>query len=214
MEESTTREKVLKAIRNALIEPSESPFLHTDFESQIFAESNDLPEVVFAEEFTKIGGVFVYCENQTEFEHNFKALIQQNHWDDLFCFEGEVQEMLKNAGISYHTSTDNLAEIKVGITPCEYLLARTGSIMVSTRNQTGRRLHAIPDVHIVVTKSNQMVYDLKDAFKLIKQSSESLPSMISVITGASRTADIEKTLVMGAHGPREIFVFFIDELQD
>ncbi len=211
MEESTTREKVLKAIRNALIEPSESPFPYTDFESSIFVESKDLLEVVFADEFTKVGGVFVYCENQNEFERNFKSIISQKQWETLFCFEGEIQEMLKNAEIAYSTSTDNLNQIQIGITPCEFLLARTGSIMISTRNQTGRRLHAIPDVHIVVAKSSQIVNDLKDAFKIIKQKNENLPSMISVITGASRTADIEKTLVMGAHGPRELYVFFIDE---
>ncbi|MNL89836.1 Lactate utilization protein C [compost metagenome] len=54
--------------------------------------------------------------------------------------------------------------------------------------------------------------DLKDAFKLIKDKYGSqIPSMISTITGPSRTADIEKTLVLGAHGPKELFVFLIDD---
>ena len=54
--------------------------------------------------------------------------------------------------------------------------------------------------------------DLKDGFKLIKNKyGTQIPSMISTITGPSRTADIEKTLVLGAHGPKELFVFLIDD---
>jgi L-lactate dehydrogenase complex protein LldG len=56
-----------------------------------------------------------------------------------------------------------------------------------------------------------MVMDLKDGFKLIKAKyGNQLPSMISTVTGPSRTADIEKTLVLGAHGPKELFVFMME----
>jgi L-lactate dehydrogenase complex protein LldG len=59
--------------------------------------------------------------------------------------------------------------------------------------------------------SSQLVTDLKDGFKLIKDKyGNQLPSMITTITGPSRTADIEKTLVLGAHGPKELFVFLLD----
>ena len=99
-----------------------------------------------------------------------------------------------------------------GITYCEYLIARLGSIMVSSKQTSGRRLNVFPENHIVIARSSQIVADLKDALKNIKEKYVgNLPSMISVITGPSRTADIEKTLVMGAHGPRELYVFLIDE---
>jgi L-lactate dehydrogenase complex protein LldG len=53
--------------------------------------------------------------------------------------------------------------------------------------------------------------DLKDGFKLLKNKyGHNTPSLISTITGPSRTADIEKTLVLGAHGPKELFVFLLD----
>ncbi len=214
MEESTSREKILKAVRNALIEPSENPFSIVDMDSAIFEERDEIPELIFADEFTKVGGVFVYCENNEDFGVNFKTLSEQKQWNEVFCFEGSIQNMLDKLGISYQTSKEDLARIQVGITPCEYLIARTGSIMVSSRCQTGRRLNVLPETHIVIAKSNQIVSDIKDAFRQIKLDNEVLPSMISLITGASRTADIEKTLVMGAHGPRELYVFFIDEYQD
>ena len=57
-----------------------------------------------------------------------------------------------------------------------------------------------------------MVLDIKDGFKLLKNKyGNRLPSMISNVTGPSRTADIEKTLVLGAHGPKELFVFLLDD---
>jgi L-lactate dehydrogenase complex protein LldG len=63
----------------------------------------------------------------------------------------------------------------------------------------------------VLAYTSQLVPDLKDAFKLIKEKyGQQIPSMISTITGPSRTADIEKTLVLGAHGPKELFVFLLD----
>ncbi|RZL62420.1 MAG: hypothetical protein EOO93_08835, partial [Pedobacter sp.] len=66
--------------------------------------------------------------------------------------------------------------------------------------------------HIVIAKTSQLVLDLKDAFLLLKNKyGNQIPSMISNITGPSRTADIEKTLVLGAHGPKELFVFLIDD---
>jgi L-lactate dehydrogenase complex protein LldG len=66
-------------------------------------------------------------------------------------------------------------------------------------------------VHIVLAYTSQLVLDLKDGFKLIKEKyATRLPSMITTVTGPSRTADIEKTLVLGAHGPKELFVFLLD----
>jgi L-lactate dehydrogenase complex protein LldG len=84
--------------------------------------------------------------------------------------------------------------------------------MVSNANAAGRRLSIYPHQHIVIAYTSQLVLDLKDAFKIIKEKyGNQLPSMISTITGPSRTADIEKTLVLGAHGPKEFYVFLLDD---
>jgi L-lactate dehydrogenase complex protein LldG len=72
-------------------------------------------------------------------------------------------------------------------------------------------LSIYPHVHIVIAFTSQLVLDLKDAFKLLKvKYPETTPTMISNITGPSRTADIEKTLVLGAHGPKELYVFLLE----
>ncbi|MBM3403930.1 MAG: hypothetical protein FJY10_03470, partial [Bacteroidetes bacterium] len=76
----------------------------------------------------------------------------------------------------------------------------------------GRRIFVYPPTHIVVAYASQLVPDIRQALQKIKKKYRSeMPSMISLISGPSRTADIEKTLVMGAHGPKELYVFLIDD---
>ena len=66
-------------------------------------------------------------------------------------------------------------------------------------------------VHIVIAYPNQVVRDIADGLQLIQRRyGRSLPSMINLNTGPSRTADIEKTLVVGVHGPGEVFCFYIN----
>jgi len=85
--------------------------------------------------------------------------------------------------------------------------------MVSSKQTAGRRLNVFPEIHIVIAYPDQFVPDLSDALKAIQLKYEGdLPSLISVITGPSRTADIEKTLIMGAHGPKNLFVFLVEDI--
>jgi L-lactate dehydrogenase complex protein LldG len=56
-----------------------------------------------------------------------------------------------------------------------------------------------------------LVYDIKEGLQLIKEKYGNLPSLITLATGPSRTADIEKTLVVGVHGPKEVYVFLVDK---
>ena len=100
--------------------------------------------------------------------------------------------------------------MEVGITDCEFLVARTGSVIVSSFN-SGRKMNIFPPVHIVIAHRSQLVSYLDDAYRQILQKyNNNLPSLISTITGPSRTSDIEKTLVLGAHGPKQLLVFLLD----
>lgn len=212
MDESTSREKVLKNIRNALISKTSSPYPDIDFDSSVYNEITDTLDIVFAEEFSKVAGQFVYCENERDLVSNLSILFSQRNWFNTFCLEERIQEWLKAANISYSQIEEELLDMNVSVTFCEFLVARLGSIMVSSRQVSGRRLNIYPPVHIVIAYSSQLVPDIKHALAGIKAKySDQFPSLVSLITGPSRTADIEKTLVMGAHGPKELFVFLIDD---
>lgn len=212
MDDATSREKILKKIRNAIIHKTQNPFPDIDFDSNIYKEMKDSLDVIFAEEFIKMAGKFVYCESEKDATDTLKVLLSENQWTNIFCREEMVKQILAGADIPFSSHEDDFSEMEVGITLCEFLVARLGSIMVSSGQQSGRRMFVYPPVHIVFAYSSQIVDDIKQALIKIKTKySEGLPSMISLITGPSRTADIEKTLVMGAHGPRELYVFLIDD---
>jgi len=98
------------------------------------------------------------------------------------------------------------------LTGCEFLVAHLGSVLISSAQISGRRLNVFPETHIVVANEVQIVDFLDNALeKLQEKYKNKLPSLISNITGPSRTADIEKTLVMGMHGPKTLIVIIAIE---
>src|SRR5690606_16085237 len=126
----------------------------------------------------------------------------------VFCNEDEISNRLNAFEIQFQQTSELTPEIEVGITGCEFLIAHTGSVMVSSAQKGGRQMFVYPPLHIVIAKKNQLVDYLEKAYEGIHgKYKENFPSQIALITGPSRTADIEKTLVLGAHGPRELRVF-------
>jgi L-lactate dehydrogenase complex protein LldG len=103
-----------------------------------------------------------------------------------------------------------LESCDAGITACEAVVAQTGSLLVSSRTCGGRSLSILPHVHIVIATLDQIVATLADALHEAKERHDGrMPSMLSFITGPSRTGDIERILVLGAHGPKELFVVLV-----
>lgn len=213
MQESTSKEKVLKKIRNALVNKAvDAVPKDVDFDSPIYNMPNQPLEITFAERFTELTGKFIFCENEEELITVLKAVIVENNYEHIGCFEETIQQYLQKAGISYYPNSNDILKVKTGITACEFLVVRTGSVVVSSRQKTGRQLHIYPDTHIVIAKLSQLVPDIKDALQGLKERyQDKIPSFISFISGPSRTADIEKTLIIGAHGPKEIYVFLVDD---
>lgn len=212
MEESTAREKILKKVRDALIEKTEPPYPIIDQDSSVYREMTGPLDVTFAEELVRIAGKFVYCENEDEFIATLQSFILEKDWGLLFCQDPKIHHLLKAAGIPFESHTEVILEARIGITRCEYLIARLGAVMVSSRLCLGRKITVYPEIHLVLAYTSQLVPDLKQALSNLKKKyRDNFPSMVSLISGPSRTADIEKTLVMGAHGPKELYVFLIDD---
>jgi L-lactate dehydrogenase complex protein LldG len=207
---TTAKEKLLKKIRKALLEKRDNPYPNLE-DLPMYAPDDEILEVTFAEQFTAVSGQFVFCEDDMQFIENLLLLAEERKWTKIYCWEPALKEVLDKYEYPYYETDKDFDQAQVGFTLCEALIARNGSIMLSNANMAGRRLSIYPPVHIVLAYTSQLVPDLKDAFKLMKQKYDTqLPSMITTITGPSRTADIEKTLVLGAHGPKEIFVFLLD----
>lgn len=103
----------------------------------------------------------------------------------------------------------SLAEYEVGITSAERLVARTGSIFLRSDRSGGRALSVLPPTHIVIARAGQLVGSLAEVLEDFGQH-DPASSFATFITGPSRTADIEKILVLGAHGPKRLVVFLVD----
>jgi L-lactate dehydrogenase complex protein LldG len=147
--------------------------------------------------------------NPTEAAAQIELLCRQQAWTELYCTVPEWQAQLP---ADLH-STD-IVTCNAAVTGCELLIARTGTIVLSAAN-SGRITSVYAPVHICIAYTSQLVYDLSDAFQHLTQKYGSqLPSFITFATGPSRTADIEKTLVVGVHGPKEVYLFLIDDLND
>lgn len=213
MEESTSREKILKRVRDALITRTDPPFPKADMDKSVFRALEEPLDINFAQQLTKIGGKFIYCENEQEFALNLKALISDSGWASIVVPDVKIASILQKTGISFlEDIPPDTEKIDAGITLCDFLIARTGSVAVSSGKNGGRQLHVFPEVHVVMAYTSQLVPDLKDALSEFRKRHDYQPSsMVTFITGPSRTADIEKTLVMGAHGPKELYVFLIED---
>lgn len=212
-QQTTSKEKILKKVRQALIFKSKSKYANIDLESNVYTQpaSDESLFETFAKEFTSLAGQFVICDNKFDFIDKLLTLIERKKYKNLYCWDDALQTQLKDAGISYIDKKEHIEKMQVAITACEALIARTGSVMV-TSGKHSRVLSVYPPVHIVVAYTSQVVMEIKDGLHVLRNKyGKNTPSMISFISGPSRTSDIEKTLVIGAHGPKEVFVFLIDD---
>jgi L-lactate dehydrogenase complex protein LldG len=207
---SPSKENILKKIRKALSHSTPLPFPQSEGNASVFHPSHQELEVEFAEQFTKLLGRFVYCINRQGMAFQLNSLIQKQNWQKVYCLENNLCDMI-GSQVSDRLTKNDLAKCDVAITGCEYLVARTGSIVLSAAQPGGRTTSVYAPIHICIAYTNQLVYDLKDALQAIKNKyGNNLPSLISFATGPSRTADIEKTLVVGVHGPKEVYCFLVE----
>ncbi len=202
---SLAKENILKRIRKALINPVPLPFPNSEGKQSVFHAPAEDDAVLFAEEFTKIQGKFVFCADEQDLQQQFMLLAREQEWKNIYCKEPAFSGLLQ-----LETYTD-LANCDVSVTGCEYLVARTGSIVLSTAQTSGRTASVYAPIHVCIAYNSQLVFDVEDALAFMKEKyKDNFPSFISFATGPSRTADIEKTLVTGVHGPKEVYCFLVD----
>ncbi|MBC7451780.1 MAG: LUD domain-containing protein [Cytophagales bacterium] len=207
-----SKEAILKKIRQGLTRRNGLP-PEPNFSSDIYtrSEEDDL-SVVFAQQFLQHKGEFYFVEDEKELRKQLEEVVDSRKLKNIFIWERSLIDMFAPSSLIFDTSEKDFSEAFVGITTCEALIARTGSALISSATLSGRRLAIYPHIHVIVAKTSQIVYDIKEGLELLRKKYEgNLPSMICLETGPSRTADIEKTLVLGAHGPKELIVFLIDD---
>lgn len=127
--------------------------------------------------------------------------------DEVLAHIPDLQGRLQGAAVLKGDSP-SFSSCVLGISAAQCLVARTGSIVIHSSHSGGRRLTVLPPIHVVLARMSQLVFSLEDALLSVREDQTS--SYVGIINGPSRTADIEKILVMGAHGPKRLAVIVVE----
>ena len=205
---NSAKNNILKKIRMALAHPTPLPFPKSEGNDSVFQPLQQDLVVEFAEQFTALQGKFIFCEDEIELLEQFNKLCYQNQWTKIYCEEEKWKKIIHPNSLHI-----DIESCEASVTSSEFLIARTGSIVMSSVHQ-GRIASVYAPIHVCIATTSQLVYDVKDGLTgLNEKYRQQLPSLITFATGPSRTADIEKTLVVGVHGPKEVYCFVIDDQQ-
>lgn len=214
--ETDDRNVVLARIREALQKRRASVALPPNEEQM----GNLLPEVVdplatFGSWLQDLGGEFVCCP-ESELEAVVAGLAEAHQWRRPAIHHSDLVRLAVGGGQPWSSDllewdsevpAETLECCDVGITGCLALIAQTGSVLLDTSSAGGRALSILPPHHLVIAHREQLMEDLPSAMRAV---SDSGSSMISLHTGPSRTGDIERVLVLGAHGPKKLTVIVVE----
>ena len=221
-----SRDTILRRIREALTVAA--PARHLDGVSP--ASSSRPPEdwlppvphspaelvALFEQNSADLKTEIVHCADASAVAAALAALARDNAWKSV----GSHDFALGTAAVAalnlpvvrtdqpYETAA--LERCDAGISGCDGLVAQTGGIVVTAASAGGRALSVLPPHHVVIASRSQLVGDLTDAFALARKRYGEVPAFLSFITGPSRTGDIERILVLGAHGPKRLTVLLIE----
>jgi L-lactate dehydrogenase complex protein LldG len=207
---SLAKKNILERIETALEKKTEIPFPE-HLETAFAFQNNDLNVAqLFIKEFTALDGNVILCKDRAALHESVSQLATQKNWNNIKCRTPFLLDVMNLDELPY-INRNSEEEADAGLTDCECLVARTGTIVLSSALPSGRVLPVYSPVHLVVTSVNNVVFDIADALKLMKiRYQGQLPSALFFASGPSRTADIEKRLVLGVHGPKEVFLFLLE----
>ena len=172
---------------------------------------------LFAKNSVSLKTAFHLLENETAAGEALREIARAEGWKNVGAHGDGAQAASTRALVAALdlpiTWTDAPYDVRAlercegGITECDALIAQTGSVLVTSRSAGGRALSVLPPHHVVLARRAQLMADLPAAFEaLAERYREGYPSFVGFITGPSRTGDIERILVLGAHGPKRLTV--------
>ena len=227
------REAILARVRDALRVPAPRPVAHDspplDSARAASAEARaHLPPVgetcddwlaLFAKHSEELRTQFHIARDTAEAHAFLSRLAAQENWQRVATHDGALSQPAAAAtnlevltlreGYDIH----DLERCDAGITECDALIAQTGSVLLTARSGGGRALSVLPPHHVVIARLDQLLPDLPAAYTLLheKYGPANWPSLITLITGPSRTGDIERILILGAHGPKRMTIILITD---
>lgn len=134
----------------------------------IYAEPDKDLADGFQEKIGLVSGTVYRIKNIDAATTLVKQMAEKEKWDSVFCLDKKLQQALDGKIIAYHDAPENFRSLQAGITPCEFLVAHLGSVLVSSGGASGRRLHVFPETHLVIAHKGQLVRYLDEALSLLQ----------------------------------------------
>ncbi len=222
---STSRDDFLQRVRQAVARgnrPGTAPPLEPRGQVGYQGAGAD-PVARFRDEFLAAGGVFHPVASPEAAALEVLELVRAHSARCVLLGRGEfleplgLAERLPGLGVGVtrvdapDAGRDALFAADIGISGVYGLIAETGSLVAWAQPDEPRSLSLLPPVHIAVAHRRQLIPDLFDLFDAAsRDGGPGLPSCLTLITGPSKTGDIELRLVTGVHGPGEVHLVFID----
>ena len=211
----TSKEQILAKVRSAILEKDEKHFTTINLQDDTWIpfKEEDGDEFTFIERFKENGGIFMYFEEMEQFKEAMKQFTEENNWIPLLTTSPKIKEIFSDTDIEISDDYRNPERKKnVSIIDCECMIAQTGSIMVSDNTAGSRAAYSFADTLLIVGHPSQIVAKMKDAFWLMKEKyCDDQPAGMTIISGASRSTDIENQLVIGAFGCKQVALFLVEE---
>jgi len=207
----------LRLVKNPDREDNITSWTDEDLFADFPSQSDKLIDI-FNKQLTKLSGDLYIVNNKIEAVIKLQSLLENVHpslckahkyplIEDLKKIDPDIEAYLTFID-GDEKSSEEFATIEVGISGADCLIARTGSILLRAVSAGGRRLSVLPPTHIVIAEEKQIVASLDAAFTVLELNKDAW-SYATIISGPSRTSDIEKQLVLGAHGPKRLIVLIL-----
>lgn len=165
---------------------------------------------LFAHNFIKKGGKFLYCLNQQEVVSNFKKVIAENNWKDIFLLDAKLTPLINKNDVKL---VNSLVEEPIIFTSCEYLIADKGEILFSSNQLKSTRLKEFPDHFIVFATTSQLVKDTNQGLTGIKTKfKKDLPTNISSIKNYTLNKSEDNFLNYGNNNSKNLYLLLLEDL--
>ena len=214
LSERTNKEQILAKVREAVMAKDENLFSDVNMQVDTWTpfKEEDGADFTFVERFKENGGIFIYFESKENFLEAMKQFVVENQWEPLCSTSKKMQALFKDSGIELSRDFTTKRKNVVSITDCESLIAHTGSIVITDTCAGSRAAYSNVDTLLVYASPSQIVASMKDAIHLLKEKyGNNKPTETVIISGPTRSTEIDNQLVIGAQGVKQIALFLVEE---
>ncbi len=173
----------------------------------------DLPlDEKFTINFKKNGGKFIYCDEFSEVKQALINIIAENNWEAIpfYSMDKRLEDKFSKESIPF---TNDVKNTSVFFTPCEYLIAQNGSLLICSNQIRDTKLHDLPENFIVFATTSQIVNSIGEGLKKIKNKyKNSIPSNITAIKHFQTIAENKNDFLTYGSSSKNLYLVLLEDL--